>query len=67
MKPRGIKINAMPLSGDSESGGFPAGSGPVRPENADPGGAGGAPDPEVPGGAHDPMGDDVDGDAKPSS
>ena len=33
--------------------GVPAGSEPVRLEN---------PDPEVPGGAHDPMRDDVDGD-----
>ena len=41
--------------------GLPAGSEPVRPENPDPGGAGGVPDPEVPGGAHDPIGDDVDG------
>ena len=33
--------------------GLPAGSEPVRPKNSDP---------EVPGGAHDPMRDDVDGD-----
>ena len=37
---------------------MPAGSEPVRLENPYPGGA---PDPEVPGGAHDPMRDDVDG------
>ena len=43
VKPRENKIDAMPLSGDSESGGLPAGSEPVRPEN-----------PEVPGGARDP-------------
>ena len=59
MKPRGNIIDAMPLSGDSESGGLPAGSEPVRPENPVPGGSR---DPEVPGGAHDPMRDDVDGD-----
>ena len=40
---------------------MPSGSELVRPENPDPGGAGGAPDPEVPGGAHDSMRDDVDG------
>ena len=49
MKPRENKIDGMPLSGDSESGeegeGLSAGSEPVRPGN---------PDPEVPGGAHDP-------------
>ena len=43
MKPRRNKIDAMPLSGDSESGELPAGSEPVRLENPDPGGAGGAP------------------------
>ena len=59
MKPNGNKIDAMPLSEDSDnrpSGGLPAGSEPVRPEN---------PDPDVPGragGAHDPMQYDVDGD-----
>ena len=37
------------------------GSKPARPENPDAVGAGGAPDPEVPRGAHDPMRDDVDG------
>ena len=42
--------------------GLPAGSEPVIPENPYPGGAGGAHDPEVPGGAPDPMRDDVDGD-----
>ena len=54
MKPRENKIDAMPLSGDSESGGLPAESAPVRLENQeDPGGAGGA---------HDPMQEDaVDG------
>ena len=69
VKPRGNKIDAMPLSGDSESGGCRLGSEPVRPENSEvPGGArdpevsGGARDPEVPGGAQDPMRDDVDGD-----
>ena len=69
VKPRENKIDAMPLSGDSETGGLPAGSEPVRPENPGaPGGAqnsevpGGARDPEVPGGARDPMRDDVDGD-----
>ena len=41
--------------------GLPTASEPVRPENPDPGGAGVAPDPEFPGGAHDPIGD-VDGD-----
>ena len=57
MKPRENKIDAMPLSGDSESGGcWPA----VRPENPEV--PGGARDPGVPGGAHDPMRDDVDGD-----
>ena len=60
VKPRENKIDAMPLSGDSELGGLPAGSEPVRPENPEV--AGGARDPEVPGGAHDPMRDDVDGD-----
>ena len=50
----------MPLSGDSELGGLPAGSEPVTPEN--PEAPGGARDPEVPGGAHDPMWDDMDGD-----
>ena len=43
----------MPLSEDSDnrlSGRLPAGSEPVRPEN---------PDPEDPGGAHDPMRDDA--------
>ena len=34
MKPKGNKIDAMPLSGDSESG-LPAASEPVRPENPD--------------------------------
>ena len=43
VKPRENKIDAMPLSGHSESGGLSAGSEPVRPEN-----------PEVPGGARDP-------------
>ena len=43
VKPRENKIDAMELSGDSESGGCSAGSEPVR-----------ARDPEVPGGAHDP-------------
>ena len=63
MKPKGNNIDAMPLSGESESaGGLSAGSELVRPDNPDPGGAGGAPDPEVPGGVHDPMRDDVDGD-----
>ena len=46
MKPKGNNIDAMPMSGDSESE-------CCRP------GRGGAPDPEVPGGAHDPMRDDV--------
>ena len=51
MIPRGNKTDAMPLSESSTR--FPAGSEPVRPEN---------PDPEDPGGAHDPMRDDaVDG------
>ena len=63
MKPKGNKIDAMPLSGDSESG-VAGRSELVRPENPDPGGAGGAPDPEVPGGAHDPIGDDVHGDER---
>ena len=40
---------------------MPAGSEPVRAENPDPRGAGGAPDPDVPGEAHDPVRDDVDG------
>ena len=55
MKPRGNSTDAMPLSEDSDnrSSGLPAGSEPVRPEN---------PDPEGSGGAHDPMRDDVDGD-----
>ena len=63
MKPRGNKTDAMPLS--ESSGGLPAGSEPVRPENPDPEDpGGGAPDPEVPeaaGGAHVPMRDGVDG------
>ena len=59
MKPRGNKIDAMPLSGDSESG-LPAGSDPVRPENPEV--PGGARDPGVPGRAPDPVRDDVDGD-----
>ena len=68
MKPRENKIDAMPLSGDSESG-LPAGSEPVRPENPevsggarDPEDPGRARDPEDPGRAHDPMRDDLDGD-----
>ena len=61
-KPRETKIEAMPLSGDSGSGGLPAGSEPVRPENPDPEVPGGARDPEVPRGAHEPVRDDVDGD-----
>ena len=59
MEPRRNKTDAMPLFDDSDkpsSGGIPAGSEPVRPEN---------PDPENPGeagGAHDPTRDDaVDG------
>ena len=62
MKPRETKTDAMPLSGDSESVGLPAGSEPVRPENPDPEVPGGARDSQVPGRAHDPMRDDVDGD-----
>ena len=52
-KPRGNKTDAMPLSDDSDnrsSGWLPAGSELIRPEN---------PDPEDPGGAHDPMRDDA--------
>ena len=60
MKPRENKIDAMPLSGDSESGGCRPGPEPVRPENPEV--PGGARDPEVPGGAHDLIRDDVDGD-----
>ena len=56
MKPRENKIDAMPLSGDSESRCCRPGSEPVRPENPDP------EDPGVRGGAHDLMRDDVDGD-----
>ena len=58
MKPRRNKIDAMPLSEDSDNrsmGGLPAGSDTVRPEN---------PDPEDPGGAHDPMRDVVDGEER---
>ena len=58
VKPRENKIDAMPLSGDSESGGCRK----TRESRRDPEGLGGARDPEVPGGAHDPMRDDVDGD-----
>ena len=53
LKQRGNKTDAMPLSEDSDnrsSGGVPAGSEPVRLDN---------PDPEDPGGAHDPMRDDA--------
>ena len=60
MRPRGNKIDAMPLSRDSELEGLPAGSEPVRLENPEV--PGGARDPGVRGGAHDPMRDDVDGD-----
>ena len=60
MKPRENKIDAMPLSGDTESGGCRLGSEPVRPVNPEV--PGGARDPGVRGGAHDPMRDDVDGD-----
>ena len=54
VEPEGGEIDAMPLSEDSDnrfSEGSPAGSEPVKPENPDPedpGGTGGAPDPEVP-------------------
>ena len=41
---------------------MPAGSELVRLKNADPACPGGAQDPEVPEGPHDPMRDDVDGD-----
>ena len=56
VKPRENKIDAMPLSGDSESGRLPAGSEPVRPENPEV--PGGARDPEVPARARDPMRDE---------
>ena len=78
VKPRENKIDAMPLSGDSETVGCRLGlnledrriqGAPGGAQNSEvPGGArdpevpGGAQDPEVEGGAHDPMRDDVDGD-----
>ena len=69
VKPKENKIDAMPLSGDSESGDCRLGPKPVKAENPevpgearDPEVPGGARDPEVPGGAHDLMRDDVDGD-----
>ena len=53
MKPSGNKTDAMPLSDDSDNRSSEScrqGPNPVRPEN---------PDPEDPGGAHDPMRDDA--------